>query len=76
MAPKNSHRPPLPAELNQFKYLTDRQVEELTGIARQTLANQRFRRVGLPYSKVGGCVRYSLQDVLAFMEDHRIRLEG
>jgi hypothetical protein len=76
MAATNNCQSSLPSELNHFKYLTDRQVEELTGIKRQTLANQRFRRVGIPYSKVGGCVRYALKDILAHMEAHRIQREG
>ena len=66
----------LPSELNSFKYLTEKQVAELTGIARQTLANHRFRRVGIPYAKVKGSIRYALRDVLAFMEAHRIQVEG
>ncbi len=66
----------LPSELHPFKYLTDRQVEELTGIKRQTLANQRFRGVGIPYCKVGACVRYSLKTVLEYMDSHTVQREG
>lgn len=66
----------LPSELHHFKYLTDRQVEDLTGIKRQTLANQRCRGVGIPYSKVGHSIRYALKDVLAVMQTHRINPEA
>jgi hypothetical protein len=63
-------------DLKHFKFLTPRQVNELTGIALQTLANARHRRRGIPYSKIGGSIRYSLSDVLNFMESHRIAPEG
>lgn len=61
----------LPPELHSFKYLTPGQVEELTGIRKQSLANQRHRGVGTPYSKAHG-IRYALQDVLAYMQGRRV----
>jgi hypothetical protein len=63
-------------DLKHFKFLTARQVNELTGIALQTLANARHRRMGIPYCKVGGSIRYPLADVLKFMELHRVDPEG
>ena len=54
------------------KYFTDKVVEELTGIKRQSLANNRHLRRGIPYYKVGRSIRYKLSDVLEFMEKHRI----
>ena len=57
-------------------HLRDLEVAALTGISRQTLANQRFRGVGIPYVKVGGgCVRYALKDVLEYMAAGRIAPE-
>lgn len=56
----------------QERYLTDRGVEELTGIKRQSLANARHLKTGIPYYKVGRSIRYKLSDVLGFMEGHRI----
>jgi hypothetical protein len=76
MATYQNHQSSLPPELQPFRFLTDKQVETLTGIKRQTLANQRCRGVGLPYLKVGGSIRYALRDVLDFMEAHRIQREG
>ena len=56
-------------ELNKFKFLTPREVSEITGFALQTLANHRLNRRGIPYSKIGGgesggTIRYALADVL------------
>ena len=60
----------------QEKYLTDKAVEEITGIKRQSLANARHLRRGMPYIKVGRSIRYKLSDVLGFIERHRVDLEG
>ena len=57
---------------NTVKYLTEKEVTEMTRIGLQTLRNQRFRGVGIPYSKIGRSVRYSLSDVITYMEKQRI----
>jgi hypothetical protein len=64
------------SEPKPFQFLTARQVQELTGISAQSLANQRHLRKGIPYHKVGGSIRYRWADVLAFMDSCRIDLEG
>jgi len=57
---------------DDIKYLTTREVEALTGIKKQTLVNNRSKKKGMPYSKVGRSVRYNQKDVLAYMEEHKI----
>ena len=57
------------------KYLTEKQVAEVTGIALSTLRNDRSRKTGIPYSKLGRSVRYKLQDVLDFVEVRKIRTQ-
>jgi hypothetical protein len=54
------------------RYLTEIQVAEMTGRALSTLRNERFCRRGIPYLKIGRSVRYSLEDVVRYMESHRI----
>jgi predicted DNA-binding transcriptional regulator AlpA len=54
------------------RYLTEKEVSELTGLALSTLRNHRFLCKGLPYIKIGKSIRYSLQDVIQYMESHRI----
>lgn len=86
---KEHHQNILPKELQPFqkpqasvssnpeiKFLTPQQVAELTGIAAQTLANSRHRRKGIPYSKVGASIRYSLADVIRYMNSRRIDPEA
>ena len=56
-------------------YLNEKQVKEITGRALSTLRNERFHRKGIPYVKVGRSVRYSHEDVIAFMEKRKIQTE-
>ena len=59
----------------EAKWLNEKQVSELTGLAIQTLRNWRQGRKGFPYSKVGRAVRYSTGDVEQFMEARKVRME-
>ncbi len=56
-------------------YLNEKQVKEITNRALSTLRNDRFSRKGIPYIKVGRSVRYSQEDVIAFMEGRKIKTE-
>ena len=58
------------------KYVDEKIVSEITGRALPTLRNDRFNRRGIPYCKVGRSVRYSLEDVVDFMESRKIVPEG
>jgi len=57
------------------KYIDEREVANITGFALSTLRNNRFKGEGISYVKVGRSVRYNLQDVVKFMEAHRVQLE-
>lgn len=54
------------------QYLTEVKVSEITGRALSTLRNDRHQRRGITYHKIGRSVRYSLRDVIEFMERHKI----
>ena len=57
--------------LNQW--LTEKQVEALTGISRSTLQKQRFKGTGFPYVKIGArLVRYSEAEVVNYMQSRQI----
>ena len=62
-------------EKDQNQWLTEVEVSELTKLSLSTLRAHRFYRKGMPYSKVGRSVRYSLVDVAYFMASHRIVTE-
>ena len=60
--------------MEQFKnrYLIETEVSELTGIALSTLRNHRFNETWIPYIKLGKSVRYSIDDVIEYIESRRI----
>ena len=49
------------------RWLDEREVSCLTRLSLSTLRAHRFYGKGIPYSKVGRSVRYSLADVTTFM---------
>ena len=57
-------------------WLTEREVSMMTRISVSTLQKQRFHGKGIPYSKVGAkSIRYSIQDVVAYMDSQKIETE-
>lgn len=57
------------------KYLNEREVARITRRAMSTLRMDRHRGRGIPYIKYGKSVRYSLDDVISFMEARKIKTE-
>ena len=53
-------------------YLDERKVSKITGRALSTLRNDRHLRRGIPYIKCGRQVKYSLADVIQFMESRKV----
>ena len=53
-------------------YLTEKDVSILTSFALSTLRNARFNRKGIPYHKIGRSCRYKLDDVLSYMDNHKV----
>jgi hypothetical protein len=45
---------------------------KVTGKSVQTLRNDRHLRRGCPYLKLGRSVRYRVDDLLAYLDKHRI----
>lgn len=59
-----------------LKYIGEKEVSKITGRALPTLRNDRFNRRGIPYIKMGRSVRYSLSDVVSYMENNKVQTEG
>jgi predicted DNA-binding transcriptional regulator AlpA len=57
------------------KYLDEKETSKLTSMALSTLRNYRHLGIGVPYIKVGRAVRYSLKDILSYMESRKIKTE-
>lgn len=62
------------------KLIDEKQLAAITGLALQTLRNQRHQRRGIPYIRLGSglraAIRYDLQDVELFLQKHRIDPEA
>lgn len=54
------------------KWINEKVVSEITGMALSTLRNHRHLRRGIPYAKCDRSVRYKLQDVLDYMQKRRV----
>ncbi|NIO20084.1 MAG: helix-turn-helix domain-containing protein [Candidatus Aenigmarchaeota archaeon] len=59
-----------------IQYLTEREVAKITKRALPTLRNDRHLGKGIPFIKRGRSVRYSLADVIAWMEAGRVNTEN
>ena len=62
--------------MRQFPtYINENRVAKITSRALSTLRNERSKGQGIPYIKLGRSVRYDLQDVVEYMEAHKIQTE-
>jgi len=59
-------------EITPKFYLKSSEVETLYGISASTMANWRYKKIGPKYHKVGGSVRYKVQDLDQFMESRKV----
>jgi len=50
----------------------EKKAAKTMGVAVQTLRNWRHLRKGPAYIKLGRCIRYRNDDLLEFIEKHRI----
>lgn len=52
--------------------LTAKQVAQMVHTTEASLAQDRYRGVGLPYTKINRRVRYLKSDVMAYLVQHRV----
>jgi hypothetical protein len=50
----------------------EHEVAKITNRSVQTLRNDRHNRRGIPYIKFGRSVRYSIEDIQAYIHTHKI----
>lgn len=62
----------MPTQISPPRWLSEKEVANITGLSLSTLRAHRFYRKGINYSKIGRAVRYSEQDVQDFMQACRI----
>lgn len=61
--------------IKEDEWVNENEAARIAGRAVQTLRNDRHKRKGIPYSKVGASVRYKRGDVIQFMHAHRITFD-
>jgi len=59
-------------EETTFRWIDEKRVHEITGIALQTLRNHRFKGTLFPYYRIGRSIKYKLGDILSYMELRRV----
>ncbi len=59
----------------QKEYLKTEEVEELFGISKCTLEQDRVKKQGIPYIKKGRLVLYKIQDVREYLERMKIKVQ-
>jgi len=61
-------------QIETSRWIDEKEVSRITGIAIQTLRNWRCQGIGFPYSKGPGgrIVRYLLDDVVRVMSEGKI----
>jgi len=62
-------------EQKEVRFLTEKEVKQITNRALSSLRNDRHLNRGIPYVKIGRSVRYELDDVLKFMRSRKIQTE-
>ena len=58
------------------RYLNEVQVADMTARALSTLRNERARNEGIPYIKIGKCLRFRLSDIVRALEGMTIGGRG
>jgi len=54
------------------KLLTEKEVAELTALSLSTLRMNRSKGKGIPYLKIGKCVRYRMADLENYLESKKV----
>lgn len=57
----------------QQQYLKETEVAQLTSISVRTLQNNRWKKIGIPYSKLNRSIRYSIEDVKEYINSLKIK---
>ncbi|WP_072394300.1 DNA-binding protein [Hyphomicrobium sp. CS1GBMeth3] len=59
-------------EIDAERYYSDAEAGQAIGRTRSTLATDRCKRRGLPYTKLGRKVFYRGRDIIEFVERNRV----
>lgn len=62
-------------QMTRPRYIKEKEVSKITGIALSTLRNNRSLKKGIPYHKFSRSVRYELQEVIDYLETTKIQFK-
>ncbi|WP_291053636.1 helix-turn-helix domain-containing protein [Herbiconiux sp.] len=57
------------------QWLTEEQCSAKTGIPAATLRDWRFKRVNIPFSRIGRLVRYSEAEVESYLQSQTVEVQ-
>ncbi len=72
MPKKQSKKKSIPFSKLQRRFVSEVELEDLTGVRRRTWQKYRLFDQGPPYYKIGGAVRYDLQETLDWIKAKRV----
>ena len=58
------------------KLLTEREVVDLYGLKLGTLRNHRSKKIGIPFVKLQGKVRYRLSEIEAYIKKNTVHTQS
>ena len=58
------------------KLLTEQEVVDLYGLKLGTLRNHRSKKIGIPFVKLQGKVRYRLSEIEAYIEKNTVQTQS
>lgn len=61
----------LPPDLERHRLVDEKTYCAIRGCSVKTAQNERWRGVGVPYRKIGKSVRYTIADILSFIDSHQ-----
>ena len=62
--------------MQETSVVDERQAAKYLGLARQSMANRRCKRLPPPYIKIGARIMYKISDLQEFLDRHRIDPEA
>jgi hypothetical protein len=66
----------LPAELEKYRSVLEKQAAPIVGVAPMTLSNWKSQGRGPSYRKIGRSIFYPLWELLTWRDAHRVDPEG
>ena len=64
----------IPVSITRQQWMNEKEAAKMLSMSVYTLRQHRHKGIGIPYVKYGKSVRYSLGDIVNFMQLHKINM--